>query len=316
MGSDERSLAKQCLAECFGTWLLTFVIVATVTSSVVTAAQSGVWQVAAPIGLGVALSIFVTADISGAHLNPAVTLAMYLFRRSDCPGRKACLFVLSQLFGGFLAGLVNLLVFGPMLQRFETSLDILRGGEESVRSAMAFVDYFPNPAAVSRDHDVVGAGTAFVGEMIGTMVLVVVIFVLTHANNKSASKHMKPLLIGATVTVNIGFFGPLTMAGFNPARDFGPRIVAAMAGWGSVAFPGPKNGFWLYIVAPCVGAVLGAALATQLYAPTEVISARYTCVDLEGGEPGEGVELISQGCRIVRNPHGDDEATEDSFDVE
>lgn len=64
-----------------------------------------------------------------------------------------------------------------------------------------------------------------------------------------------------TVAVNLALYAPITQAGWNPARDFGPRVIACAAGWGKVAIPGPQNGFWVYVVGPCLGAPLGAALA-------------------------------------------------------
>jgi len=63
------------------------------------------------------------------------------------------------------------------------------------------------------------------------------------------------------VAVNLALYAPITQAGWNPARDFGPRVIACAAGWGKVAIPGPQNGFWVYVVGPCLGAPLGAALA-------------------------------------------------------
>jgi Major intrinsic protein len=75
---------------------------------------------------------------------------------------------------------------------------------------------------------------------------------------------MTPYFIGFTVAVLISLFAPLTQAGWNPARDFGPRLVACFAGWWSVAIPGPRFGFWVYIVGPFVGAPLGAALYTAV----------------------------------------------------
>ncbi|MCE2457412.1 MAG: aquaporin [Dehalococcoidia bacterium] len=65
----------------------------------------------------------------------------------------------------------------------------------------------------------------------------------------------------------ISLFAPLTQAGWNPARDFGPRIVAFLAGWGSIAIPGPSNGFWVYIVGPMIGAPIGAAVHEYLLRP-------------------------------------------------
>jgi glycerol uptake facilitator-like aquaporin len=72
-----------------------------------------------------------------------------------------------------------------------------------------------------------------------------------------------PQLIGLTVGALIAVVAPLTQAGFNPARDFGPRVVAWFAGWKTVAF----TGAWVYIVAPIFGAILGASVADHLLYP-------------------------------------------------
>ena len=108
--------------------------------------------------------------------------------------------------------------------------------------------------------------TAFLAESIGTAILAFVIFALTHPKNDTMKSGFVPPLIGLTVGGLIAVFAPLTQAGFNPARDFGPRIVAWFAGWKTVAF----RSSWLYIVAPIVGAIVGAALADLvLYADGE-----------------------------------------------
>ncbi|MGH2541653.1 MAG: aquaporin, partial [Ardenticatenaceae bacterium] len=78
--------------------------------------------------------------------------------------------------------------------------------------------------------------------------------------------HFNPFLIGFTVSVLISLFAPLTQAGWNPARDFGPRIIAFFAGWGDIAIPAPSNGFWVYIVGPLVGGPVGAAVHELLLA--------------------------------------------------
>jgi glycerol uptake facilitator protein len=73
---------------------------------------------------------------------------------------------------------------------------------------------------------------------------------------------MAPIFIGLTVSVLISVIAPLTQACFNPARDFGPRLFASLAGWGAIAWPGLSDLGWLnvYIIAPTLGAVLGGSL--------------------------------------------------------
>jgi glycerol uptake facilitator-like aquaporin len=101
---------------------------------------------------------------------------------------------------------------------------------------------------------------AFLAEALGTGVLAFVIFSLTNKKNNTAKSGYVPLLIGATVGALIAVIAPLTQAGFNPARDFGPRIVALIAGWKEVAF----QGWWVYVLGPIVGAVAGAAVADKV----------------------------------------------------
>ena len=107
---------------------------------------------------------------------------------------------------------------------------------------------------------------AFLAEGVGTAILAFVIFALTHPKNDAVKDGFIPPLIGLTVGGLIAVLAPLTQAGFNPARDFGPRIVAWFAGWKTVAF----TNAWLYIVAPIIGASVGAALADR------VLFAEYT----------------------------------------
>jgi glycerol uptake facilitator protein len=70
------------------------------------------------------------------------------------------------------------------------------------------------------------------------------------------------------VAALISLFAPITQAGWNPARDFGPRLVAFALGWGSIAIPGPGGGFWVYIVGPLIGGALGG-LAWELFGPAK-----------------------------------------------
>ena len=71
---------------------------------------------------------------------------------------------------------------------------------------------------------------------------------------------MAPFFIGFTVAVLISLYAPLNQAGFNPARDFGPRLASVVLGWGTVAIPGPRYGFWTYILGPMFGAPIGGAV--------------------------------------------------------
>ncbi len=136
---------------------------------------------------------------------------------------------------------------------------------------MVFGEYFPNPDIIGTGEAaqslISPVGAAFI-EGFGTAILVLIIFALTDRRNAVIpTRNLTPVLIGFTVAVLISVFAPLTQAGWNPARDFGPRIVAYFAGWGSVAIPGPSSGFWVYIVGPLIGGPLGAAVHEFLMRP-------------------------------------------------
>jgi glycerol uptake facilitator protein len=255
-------MLKMLIGEVLGTFLLVLFGTGAVASAVLTGALTGLWQVAVVWGFGVTLAIYATASISGAHLNPAVTLAFALLRPAEFPRSRVLPYWGAQLTGGVLAGLVVLAVFGTLLDRFEAAEGIMRGAAGSERSAMVFGEYFPNPAIFGTGAEaeaLVSPLAAFGIEALGTAILVLMIFALTDPRNGVSPGAATPLFIGFTVAVLISLFAPLTQAGWNPARDFGPRIVAFLAGWGEIAIPGPRGGFWVYVLGPLVGGPAGAA---------------------------------------------------------
>jgi glycerol uptake facilitator protein len=264
-------LVYSCIGESIGTYLLVLFGTGAVASAVLTGAQSGLWQVAVVWGFGITIAIYATAAVSGAHLNPAVSLAFCIFRSGDFPFKYLLPYWAAQMFGAILAAVTILGIFGPFIRRFEAMHDIQRGHPGSEQSAMIFGEYFPNPAIFGPVGEVQGLispiGAAMV-EGFGTAILVLVIFVLTEQNNASIpTKRFTPFFIGFTVAILISLFAPLTQAGWNPARDLGPRLVAFMAGWDAIAIPGPSGGFWAYIVGPLLGGPLGAAIYEYILRP-------------------------------------------------
>lgn len=258
------------LAEVVGTFLLVLFGTGSVAAAVLTGAQAGLWQVAVVWGFGVTLAIYATASVSGAHLNPAVSLAMAIFRPADFPWSRLLPYCAAQLVGAVLAGAVVLAAFGPFIDRFNAEHGLERGGPGSEATAMVFGEYFPNPATFGTDveaHALVSPLLAVGVEALGTAILVFMIFALVDRRNAGRPAWLAPFFIGFTVAVLISLFAPITQAGWNPARDFGPRIVAFLAGWGEVAIPGPRNGFWVYIVGPLLGGPIGAAVYDYVIRP-------------------------------------------------
>lgn len=243
-------LVKEMIAEFVGTFIIVQIGCGTVCSAIFKSAQVGLWQIAAVWSIAVTLAISATATISGAHLNPAITISLATSRGFSWG--KVLPFIFAQVLGAIAAAGVNFALFFDSIAQFEAANNIIRGSVESIKSASAFGEYW----------SVSSWGAAFFAEAYGTAMLAFMIFALTNPKNDTTSKspHLIPPLIGATVGALISVIAPLTQAGFNPARDFGPRIIAWMAGWGNVAM----QGWWVYVLAPIVGAIVGGKLADKI----------------------------------------------------
>lgn len=253
---------KWWTGEFFGTFLLVFFGCGSVCAAVTTGAQVGVFQVAIVWGLGITTAIYLTGALSGAHLNPAVTLSMAVW--SDFPKARVLPYIVTQMFGAFVAAAVLYFVFGDALRAYEQTNKLVRGAPGSEASAMAFGEFFPSPAGkplTAEARTRMSVPAAFGAEVIGTAVLLLVIFCVTDERNKARPQLLTAAITGLTVTLLISLLGPLTMACFNPARDFAPRVFSSLAGWGGVPFQTNGHGwFTVYILAPLLGALLGGGM--------------------------------------------------------
>lgn len=252
-------LPSWVIGEFLGTFLLVFIGCGSVCVSVVTEVELSLVQVATIWGLGIALAINVSANRSGAHLNPAVTLALLCFR--DFEKEKVLGYWLSQVMGAFCAAALLHAVFAGAIREFEQEKGLLRGEAGSEASAMIYGEYFPNPGGEPLDEaarESLTVEQAFLVEAGGTAFLVFMIFTLTQ-RRRPKLECLFPFLIGGTVALLIVMLAPLTQGGFNPARDFGPRVFSALAGWGELAFTTNGPGWYLvYLIGPCVGGLAGA----------------------------------------------------------
>ena len=226
---------------------------------------------ALPSGLAVSIGIYLSAHVSDGHLNPAITLAFSIVRWKQFFFYKTIPYIFSQTLGAFLAAVTVYLFYHEAIVDFETTNNITRGESGSQLMATVFVRYFPNPVIYNpRDpttFDIVPVWKALLVEIWGTFILAFVIFGLTHPSNTTStkSKAIIPGVIGITIAILISIYGPLTQCGINPAFDFGPRVFAAMAGWETIAIPGPRNGFWIYILGPLLGGPLGGGAIDLIY---------------------------------------------------
>jgi glycerol uptake facilitator protein len=221
----------------------------TVSAAVYLGATAGLWQIAVVWGATVTLAAYTTASISGAHLNPAVTLALVIFKA--LPPRTAALYIAAQFAGAAIGSLLVMLIFSTAITQHEKDKKLKRGNAEAAGSA---------PGCMFRSAACASNGTAAVLEGLQQATLTFVIFTVTDKKSAVPDGAAIPL-IGLTVAVLISVFGPLTCAGFNPARDIAPRLVAYLFGWGDHVF----KGAWAYTVGPFAGTIVGGLLHALLY---------------------------------------------------
>ncbi|GAA0527387.1 MIP/aquaporin family protein [Paractinoplanes ferrugineus] len=200
-------------------------------------------------GLGVTLGVYVAARVSGAHLNPAVTIALAVFKGFEW--RKVAPYALAQFLGAFVAALLVRWNYTEVLHAADPGLTIKTQGVFST---------LPGNGTLP-----VGEWGAFRDQVIGTAILLFLILAITDSANTAPLANLAPVVIGLLV-VAIGMaWGTNAGYAINPARDFGPRLASFLTGYGG-AFRDQTGYlyFWIPIVAPIIGGVLGAGLYQAL----------------------------------------------------
>ena len=255
-------LFGECSAEFFGTMILILFGVGVVAQVVTggfpttTGATGDYNSIAWGWGLGVAMAVFVAGRVSGAHLNPAVTVALAVFKGFSW--RKTAPFIAAQTAGAFV---------GALLVRWAYSDAINRVDPGHTKATQGIFSTSPGAG--------VSIPTAFLDQVIGTAILVVVIFALTSAVNNPPLANTAPLFIGLLV-VGIGLgWGANAGYAINPARDLGPRVASWLTGYHEAMFSanGPELYFWLPLTAPLIGGVIGGALfvfGIERFLPTAI----------------------------------------------
>jgi glycerol uptake facilitator len=201
-------------------------------------------------GMAVVFGIYVAGGISGAHINPAVTIAFAL--RRGFPWHKVPGYIVAQVFGALAGAALVYWNFKDAIHQYDVANHITRSG--GTGSSGIFTTF---PAQWYTDY-----WGPFVSEFIGTAFLVMLVFAVTDLMNVPPKANLGPLIIGLAVAAIGMSFGANTGYAINPARDFGPRVLTWFEGWGSAAFPGDYgvlNAYWwVPIVAPIVGGIVGA----------------------------------------------------------
>ncbi|KAG9320589.1 hypothetical protein KVV02_006929 [Mortierella alpina] len=189
-------------------------------------------------GLGVTIAVHVAGGVSGAHLNPAVTFALALFR--GFPWADLPIYWVAQISGAFVGALVV----------YVANCSALRAADREKTMGVFFT---------ARQTAEVSTVDAFVYEFIATALLLIIILATTDKKNNPAGV-IQPLTMGLSITLIGTAFGYQTGYAINPARDLGPRFFTAISGWGFGVFSRQDYYFWVPIVAPLLGATAGACV--------------------------------------------------------
>jgi MIP family channel proteins len=235
---------REALAEFLGTFVLILFGVGVVAQTVLSRNGAGSYLAINLVwGLGVTMGCYVAGSVSGAHLNPAVTLALAAHRRF--PWRKVFPYALAQLAGAFVASAVVYLTYLEALGQFDGGVRQVTGPQATAgiwaTYPQPFLSTFPG---------------GFVDQVVGTAILMGVIFAVTDPRNVQPAPGLIPVLVGLLVVAIGAAFGFNSGYAINPARDFGPRLFTALAGWGGDVFRAGNGWWWVPIVAPPLGAVL------------------------------------------------------------
>ncbi|KAK8189636.1 aquaporin-like protein [Phyllosticta paracitricarpa] len=193
-------------------------------------------------GFATMLGIYVAGGISGAHLNPAVSLMLWMFR--GFPLRKVPGYIFAQVLGAFVAALIAFGIYQDIIISWGGT-NLGAGG-----TAAAFLTY---PHSVDVD-------TAFFTEFVGTAILTIAILALGDDTNAPPGAGMSALIMGLVITVECMAFSNNTGCAMNPSRDFGPRLALLALGYGPNLF---QNTWWFY--GPWGATLTGAFAGALLY---------------------------------------------------
>ena len=244
--------AREAAAEFLGTFVL-IVFGTAVVAQVVLSGQThgGYLSINIAWGLAVTMGVYVAGGVSGAHLNPAVTLAAAVHR--GFPWSKVLPYCLAQTAGAFTASAVTFATYRAAFSHFD-------GGVRQVTGPQATAGIFATyPQEFLRT-----IPDGLIDQVVGTALLIAVIFALTDRRNLAPDGRLVPVLFGLLVVLIGMTFGFNAGYAINPARDLGPRLFTFVAGWGGEVFRAGHHWWWVPVVGPLVGGVLGGAVYDRI----------------------------------------------------
>ena len=244
---NRQNLKRELLAEFLGTFVLIAFGAGVVAQVVLSDEKNGSYiSINLAWGMAVTLGIYVAGGVTGAHLNPAVTVA--LAARRGFPWKHVVPYSIAQTLGAFVASLVVFITYRQAFDAFDGGTRIVTGAKAT---AGIFATY-PQPFLST-----IGGLT---DQIVGTALLMLVIVAIGDARNLSPTGNVAPILVGMLVMVIGMSFGFNAGYAINPARDLGPRLFTAVAGWGTEVFRAGNYWFWVPIVGPFLGGILGVWL--------------------------------------------------------
>jgi MIP family channel proteins len=240
-------LTREVLAEFLGTFVLIVFGVGVVAQVTLGAGETGGYlSINIGWGLAVTMGIYVAGSVTGAHINPAVTVALAVLR--GFPWRKVVPYLAAQTAGAFCAAAVVYVTYLDALTQFDGGVRQVAG---AVGTAGIFATY-PQPYLSTLG--------GIVDQVVGTALLVGVIFAIADKRNLAPAPNVAPVLVGMLVMLIGMTFGLNAGYAINPARDFGPRLFTALAGWGPDVFRAGHGFWWIPITAPVLGGIVGGAV--------------------------------------------------------
>jgi glycerol uptake facilitator protein len=241
-----KNLTAEIVAEFIGTLVLILFgngVVAMVvlfgTGAAGEVVHGGFTNITLGWGLAVTMGVFLAGKISGGHLNPAVTIALAIYR--DFPWGKVFPYIVAQIAGAFCGAALVFWNYFPAFHAIDPMLE---------KTAGVFTTFPAFPLMPS---------AGLLDQTIGTALLMLMILALTDDRNQPVGANLTPVMIGLVVTAIGISFGGLHGYAINPARDFGPRLFTAVAGFKNNGLTDGSMVFWVPIVGPILGAILGAA---------------------------------------------------------
>ena len=290
-GWRARSIWSELLAEFFGTFVLIAFGAANVAVAVVGLPESGrtptifagagdwlliTWGWA----MAVTMAVYVAGGVTGAHINPAVSFALAV--KGDFPWRKVLPYWGAQVAGAFAGAALAYADYVPAIDMWNAAHNVITradpGGMTTFSIFATFSAHYYGASLLGPLFD----------QIVGTFFLLVCVLAISDATNVGVKANLAPFMVGLAVAAIGMSFGTGSGYAINPARDFGPRLLCWLMGWGPNAFPGPYGYWWVPIIGPLIGASLGVVLYKFFIADT--LSAKAAGVAASAGRELDGAE--------------------------